>query len=158
MAAACGQETYSQQSSDPEGNVQSELKVAQQQSDYKPESCNMWLCKGRQFADVPATNVKVFTAGQVVSINITIPAPYTGIANVSIVATASNTVLGGALIYLDDYASVAHTMTANNTEFEITMPDLGTQCAQAGDCVLQWVLDAKSVNQTFESCVDFTMA
>jgi hypothetical protein len=43
------------------------------------------------------------------------------------------------------------------TSFDITMPDVSTECANAGDCVIQWYWDAASIDQTYESCIDFKM-
>ena len=40
----------------------------------------------------------------------------------------------------------------------MTIPeDLGSKCSSAGDCVLQWYWFAESIDQTYESCVDFTV-
>ncbi|KAH7363797.1 hypothetical protein BKA65DRAFT_545712 [Rhexocercosporidium sp. MPI-PUGE-AT-0058] len=45
----------------------------------------------------------------------------------------------------------------NQTEFEVTMPDVKAQCGMAGQCVMQWWWDSKEAKQTYMSCVDFTM-
>jgi len=158
MAAACGQQLFNNQAADNEGNIQGQLQVAVSQKDYNPTKCNVWLCKGYQFADNSA-NVQSFTPGQVIDMTIKIGAPHTGEANVTIVDTKANAVIGSELIYFSDYASNAHPIPANNTNFQITMPsNLGSQCATAGDCVIQWYWNAPSIKQTYESCVDFTMS
>lgn len=46
----------------------------------------------------------------------------------------------------------------NQTSFTVTIPDLGTACKVAGDCVLQWWWYGTKARQTYESCVDFTIA
>lgn len=139
------------------GNVQGELQVASSQTDYDESACNIWLCKGYKFEDNSA-NVQTYTAGQVVPFKVEIRAPHTGVANVSIVDTATNSVIGQPLISWDDYASNSHTIPDDQTSFDITIPsDIGSQCATAGDCVIQWYWNAASIDQTYESCVDFTV-
>jgi hypothetical protein len=173
MKAACGEQgdfkhphiqnyhinhskVFDNQSSDNEGNIQGELQIAMQQKDHKPATCELSLCKGYQFADNSA-NIQTFTPGQVLPMTIKVGAPHTGTANVSIVDTKANAIIGDQLIFFSDYASTSHTIPANNTQFSVTIPDLGSKCAVAGDCVLQWWWNAPEPKQTYESCVDFTM-
>ncbi|KAL4798983.1 chitin binding domain-containing protein [Aspergillus venezuelensis] len=157
MSSACGQQVYNNQNSDRAGNVQGELQVAASQSDYDAEACHIWLCKGYQFDD-NKDNVQSYTAGQTVDFEIDIIAPHTGVANVSVVDTASNSVIGSPLISWDVYASTATGVTDDETSFSVTIPDdLGSQCSEAGACVLQWYWFAESIDQTYESCVDFTV-
>ncbi|PBP16257.1 hypothetical protein BUE80_DR013058 [Diplocarpon rosae] len=154
--SVCGEQVYNQQASDRNGNVQGVLQVARSQTDVTPE-CNVWLCKGFTLADNTA-NVQSYTAGQVVPITFNLAAPHDGVANVSIVHTASNTIIGSALKSWDVFASPATPITSADTSFSITIPsDLGSQCATAGDCVIQHFWDARSVDQTYESCIDFTV-
>lgn len=76
----------------------------------------------------------------------------------SIVQTSFNRVIGKPLISWDVYASTAADVPDDQTNFSVIIPDdLGNQCSTAGDCVLQWYWDAKSIGQTYESCVDFTV-
>lgn len=157
MKAACGDQVEVNQQSDNYGNIQGELQVAASQSDYNAAECDIWLCKGYKFAD-NQDNIYSYTAGQTIDFKVDIRAPHTGIANVSVVDTASNTVIGDPLIYWSVYASTATGVTANETSFSVTMPsNLGSQCATAGDCVLQWYWYAESIDQTYESCIDFSL-
>ncbi|KAJ9487234.1 hypothetical protein VN97_g6073 [Penicillium thymicola] len=157
MGAACGQQVLSNQGSDKYGNIQGELQVASSQDDYKEADCDIWLCKGYKFDD-NKDNVQSYKAGQKVPFTVDIRAPHTGVANVSVVATSSNKVIGAPLISWDVYASTASGVKADETDFSVTIPDdLGSQCATAGDCVLQWYWYAESIDQTYESCVDFTV-
>ncbi|KAJ5615227.1 hypothetical protein N7537_000341 [Penicillium hordei] len=157
MGAACGQQVQSNQDSDKYGNIQGELQVASSQNDYKAAECDIWLCKGYKFAD-NKDNVQSYKAGQKVPFKVDIRAPHTGVANVSVVATSSNKVIGAPLISWDVYASTATGVKPDETDFSVTIPDdLGSQCATAGDCVLQWYWYAESIDQTYESCVDFTV-
>ena len=157
MQSTCGQQVYNNQKSDNYGNVQGELQVAQGQDDYNAEKCNIWLCKGFKFAD-NKDNVQSYTPGQTVKFEIDIRAPHTGVANVSVVDTASNSVIGSPLKSWKNYASTESGITEDDTDFSVTIPeDLGSKCSSAGDCVLQWYWFAESIDQTYESCVDFTV-
>jgi predicted carbohydrate-binding protein with CBM5 and CBM33 domain len=137
MAMACGQQVENQQTSDDAGNVQGELQVAQSQKDYNPTACNLFLCKGFQFADNTA-NVQTFSPGQTVPITVDIRAPHTGTCNVSVVDTITNQIIGTPLILFSDYASNAHPIPPNNTQFSVTLPSsLPDSCSQPGNCVVQ---------------------
>jgi predicted carbohydrate-binding protein with CBM5 and CBM33 domain len=155
MKAACGEQVYNNQKSDSGGNIEGILQVAKSQKDYDPTKCNIQLCKGYQFADNSA-NIQNYAPGQTIPIKVAIKAPHTGSANVSIIDTKSGQAIGQPLITFADYASNAHTIPANNTQFSITMPqDMGGKCGQAGDCVIQWFWTAPEAKQTYESCIDF---
>lgn len=119
---------------------------------------NAFLCRGAQFED-NANNVQQFQAGQVVPMKAAIPIPHVGPMNVSIVDTATNTVLGAPLISFDVYADESlAALPANNTAFSVTMPNVTAgACAVAGECVLQWFWFGEKALQTYESCVDFVM-
>ncbi|KAJ5937662.1 hypothetical protein N7454_004004 [Penicillium verhagenii] len=154
--AACGQQAYDMETSDVYGNIQTMLQVADTQSDYNAAECDAWLCKGFKYADNNVTYS--YTAGETVDFEVAIHAPHTGVANVSVVDTSSNTVIGNPLISWSVYASVSTGVAANNTQFSVTIPDdLGDQCTTGGSCVLQWYWYAESIDQTYESCVDFTV-
>ncbi|KAG4035156.1 hypothetical protein MFRU_002g05000 [Monilinia fructicola] len=156
MAAACGQQVEVNQASDHNGNIQGMLQVAASQSDYNAAECQIWLCKGYKFAD-NTNKVQSYTGGQVVPFTFNVAAPHTGTANVSVVDTASNTVIK-QLAYWPTFASTATGVKANETSFSVTIPeDLGSKCAKAGDCVIQHWWNAASIDQTYESCVDFTV-
>ncbi|KAJ8066107.1 hypothetical protein OCU04_005198 [Sclerotinia nivalis] len=156
MTSACGQQVEINQASDPNGNIQGMLQVASSQKDYNAAECNIWQCKGYKFAD-NKDKVQSWTAGQVVPFKFDVVAPHTGTANVSIVSTADNKVLK-QLLYYSVFASTATGVKPNETSFSVTIPeDLGDQCAVAGACVMQHFWDARSIDQTYESCVDFTV-
>lgn len=120
--------------------------------------CNLWLCKGFEFSDQLASNVQAYTAGQSVPIHFDIRAPHDGVANVSIVDTATNTVIGSPLKSFDSFALTSQPIQADQEDFSIIIPDdLGSKCATAGECVIQMFWDARSIDQTYESCIDFTV-
>ena len=81
---------------------------------------------------------------------IDIHAPHTGVANVSIVSVADNTVIAGPLVSFENAYNNQQPLSDQTatTDFNITIPDLGGKCATAGDCVVQWWWDARSIDQT----------
>jgi predicted carbohydrate-binding protein with CBM5 and CBM33 domain len=81
------------------------------------------------------------------------------VANVSIVDTATNTIIGSPLVNYPDFANNARPTAADQLSFSVTIPsNLGSKCATAGACVIQHYWDAASIDQTYESCIDFTVA
>ena len=101
---------------------------------YDAKKCNLYLCKGYQFAD-NAANVQSYKTGQVVDLDVWIRIPHKGYANVSVVDTTSNTVIGTPLIsWPDNYAATANP-PANQTKFSIKIPELSNKCTEAGVCV-----------------------
>lgn len=158
MEAACGQQVYYNQLADNYGNIQGEEQVAATQTDYKPAECRLWMCKGMKYADNTA-HVQKYKAGQVLPMTFDVRAPHTGVANISIVETSTNKVIGKPLKSWSVFASNSVPIPADEETFSITMPsDLGSKCTKAGECVIQHYWNAADINQTYESCVDFTMA
>lgn len=151
--AACGEQPYNQQSADINGNVQGIFQVV---GDAASDDCKLWLCKGFLLEDNPDL-VQSYSLGETIDFEINIAAPHTGYANVSVVKTSTDTIIGSPLVEFQNYASNAG-VDANNTAFSVTLPDnLNGDCTTAGDCVLQWFWDAPDIDQTYESCVDFTV-
>lgn len=101
---------------------------------YDAKKCNLWLCKGYQFAD-NAAHVQSYKAGQVVDLDVWIRIPHKGYANVSVVDTASNSVIGTPLISWPDNYAASTNPPANQTKFSIKVPELGGKCTEAGACV-----------------------
>ncbi|KAL3427751.1 chitin binding protein [Phlyctema vagabunda] len=159
MTSACGETLSSQIEADPTSHVEGLPEAAALIPDFDATACNVFLCKGLQFSD-NAANVQAFTPGQVVNMLATIPIPHEGPMNVSIIDTKTNTAIGDPLITFDSYADESlASLPANNTDFDVTIPTtLGDACTVAGDCVLQWFWFGTGAQQTYESCVDFTVA
>jgi len=154
--AVCGNTIYNNQKADPAGPV--ELLLQSAGSIVDAAACNMWLCKGYQFADNGA-NVQTYARGEKVPMRVDIRAPHTGYANVSIVDTASNSVVGTALRSWKSYASTATGVGAGETAFDITVPADLDGCSSPGDCVIQWFwYSPPGVDQTYEGCIDFVVA
>ncbi|KAH0612319.1 uncharacterized protein H6S33_010371 [Morchella sextelata] len=156
MSAVCGSTIYNNQASDNAGPIQLLMQSASSIVDI--DACNLWLCKGYQFAD-NTDQVQSYTLGQTIDMEVKIAAPHTGYANVSIVDTKTNTIKGSELKSWDVYASTATGVTADETNFSITIPTDLTGCTTAGECVIQWFWYAPpSVDQTYEGCVDFVIS
>ncbi|GIZ38507.1 hypothetical protein CKM354_000192400 [Cercospora kikuchii] len=155
---ACGSQAYNTMKGDINGNIQGLLQLVANQQDYDAEACGLWLCKGMKFDD-NTDNVQTYTAGQEVDLNFAIRAPHSGYANVSIVDTATNSIIASDLKKWDEYALTSRPSVANESQFSITIPDnLGSQCSTAGDCVIQMYWNSPPpVDQTYESCIDFTV-
>ncbi|KAM7199785.1 hypothetical protein V8F20_005655 [Naviculisporaceae sp. PSN 640] len=121
---------------------------------YDASKCNLWLCKGYQFAD-NAANVKSYKTGDVVDLEVWIRIPHKGYANVSVVDTTTNKIIGTPLLSWPDNYAASTTPPADQTKFSVTIPELGDKCTTAGVCVIQWYWFG--AGQTYESCIDFTV-
>lgn len=158
MKAACGDQVWNMQSSDNNGNIQTMAQIGTSQSDFDATKCHLWQCRGYQFDDATADSIQSFTAGQKVPFVVDIAAPHTGVANVSVIDLAANSVIGDALISWDSYASTATGVQPGDENFSVTIPsDLPSTCSSKGGCALQWWWDARSIDQTYMSCVDFVV-
>ncbi|OTA66810.1 hypothetical protein K449DRAFT_325848 [Hypoxylon sp. EC38] len=159
--AACGASVVNNIKGDKTSHVEGLPELAAADSGYHGELCNLWLCRGLQYAD-NAANVQKYAPGQTVNIQVQLSIPHAGSANVSIVDTKTNTIIGKPLLswpsgYADERQFYAHQTPANQTNFNVTIPeDLGSQCSEAGACVIQWWWYGTGARQTYESCVDFT--
>lgn len=127
-------------------------------------------------------NIHSFAPGEDIPMYFQIVAPHTGYANVSVVDTASNSILAANLTSWDEYASTSVPMKDEWQNFTVTMPTtLSGKCATAGECVIQmhWnapppgtrssrperkgdhmltVASTCQVDQTYQSCIDFTLS
>lgn len=159
MKSACGEQVWNMQSSDNNGNIQTMAQIGTSQSDFDAAKCHLWQCRGYQFDDATADSIQSFTAGQKVPFVVDVAAPHTGVANVSVIDLAANSVIGDALISWDSYASTATGIQDGDENFSVTIPsDLPATCSTEGGCALQWWWDARSIDQTYMSCVDFVVA
>ncbi|KKY34087.1 putative chitin binding [Diaporthe ampelina] len=158
MKAACGNQVWNMQSSDSNGNIQTMAQIGTSQSDFDATKCHLWQCRGYQFDDATADSIQSFTAGQEVPFVVDVAAPHTGVANVSVIDLGANSVIGDALISWDSYASTATGVQPGDENFSVTIPsDLPATCATKGGCALQWWWDAREIDQTYMSCVDFVV-
>lgn len=156
MVALCGQPAVD--------TVLSDGTIALEEITPSSPACNIGLCRGAQFADVPAAHIQSYSPGQVVLVEVALTIPHLGPANLSIVETATNTVVGDILLFFDTYADEAvEELPGNNTAFGVTMPvgkkgeEAVRRCGVPGRCVLQWWWLGTGAKQTYESCVDFVM-
>lgn len=161
--AACGQKIAAEVAADPTSHVEGLPELGAADDGFDPALCNVWLCKGLQFGDNEA-NVQTYAPGEVVPVQVDLSIPHVGSANVSVVDTATNTVIGTPLVewpsgYADEKDFYSGTTPEDQTDFSITIPeDLAGQCAEPGACVIQWWWYGTGAKQTYESCVDFTVS
>ncbi|CAG8961357.1 hypothetical protein HYFRA_00013818 [Hymenoscyphus fraxineus] len=159
---ACGPTVTNNIKGDPTSHVEDLPEAAAKDKLYQgPQACNLWLCRGLQAAD-NIKNVQSWKVGQKVTIRVALRIKHVGVANVSLVDTRTNGFVGGGgmlVVWERGYADEAVTPTPKNqTTFDVTIPDLGGACKVAGECVLQWWWYGTKARQTYESCVDFTIA
>ena len=106
---------------------------------YDPQKCNLWLCKGYQFAD-NAANVQSYTVGQSVDMEVNIRIPHRGYANVSVVDTSTNSVVGTPLLVWGDGYAASAQPPADQTRFSVKIPaEAEGRCVEAGVCVSDYV-------------------
>lgn len=113
-----------------------------------------------KYADNTA-QIHAYKPGQKIALNFQIRAPHTGYANVSIIdlATDDGTIIAADLKKWDVYASNAVPLVPSQENFDITMPtSLGSKCAKKGACAIQMHWNAPDINQTYQSCIDFTLS
>jgi hypothetical protein len=101
---------------------------------YDAKKCNLWLCKGFQFGDNSA-HVYTYKPGDVVDMEVYLRIPHKGYANVSVVDTTTNTVIGSPLLSWPDNYFGTMNPPKNQTKFSVTVPDLGSKCTVPGVCV-----------------------
>ncbi|KAH8894895.1 hypothetical protein GQ53DRAFT_820561 [Thozetella sp. PMI_491] len=160
--AVCGKEITDDIRRDNSSHIEGLPELAAEDDDYRADRCNLWLCRGLQFAD-NMDYVQSWHPGQVVEVKVRLTIPHDGSANVSIVDTATNKPIGLPLVawatgYANEREFYGRTLPVNNTDFTVTLPDVRRQCATAGACVLQWWWFANRARQSYESCIDFTMS
>lgn len=176
---SCGMQAYYNMVGSINGNIQGLEQVVAGQSDYNPATCHLWKCKGKQttnphhlnritnptnsgmkYADNTA-HVQHYTPGQTVNLDFQIVAPHSGYANVSIINLAgdSGSVIAPNLKKWSQYALTSAPIPESEEKFSIKMPtSLGSQCSQPGNCAIQMYWNAPSIDQTYESCIDFTLS
>ncbi len=81
MQSACGVSVTALVVADNTSHIEDMPEAAAATGNFNSTACNVFLCKGLQFADNTA-NVQNFTAGQVVNMRASIPIPHEGPMNV----------------------------------------------------------------------------
>ena len=138
IIANCGPKVEQDIRLDNTSHVEGLPELAAKDSMYNPMKCKLWQCKGLQFAD-NMNNTQTWTAGQVIPIKVWIRIPHEGSANVSIVDTKSDTIIGEMLKVWssgDAPGKKESDVPLDQEEFSVTVPEgLEEKCAIAGDCV-----------------------
>ncbi|EIM92384.1 uncharacterized protein STEHIDRAFT_46186 [Stereum hirsutum FP-91666 SS1] len=153
--AACGSAVLNELTADLTGPIENSVKV--EDADFNATACPLFFCRGAAIED-NLDNIQQFSPGEIVNMQVDIVVRHTGLANVSVVDLANQNIIGDFLFDWPVYANQSLTAAqapANETNFNVTIPDLGTQCSEAGACALQWWWLGDG-DQTYESCVDFT--
>ncbi|KAG9256859.1 uncharacterized protein F5Z01DRAFT_491259 [Emericellopsis atlantica] len=149
--AVCGAAVTDRLDDDKAGPIENSVAVID--DDYH---CNLFLCRGYQFED-NTQNILSLAGGDVLDIHIDIIAGHKpGYANISVVDAMTNQIIGEPLKVWDDFLSSDPSVPDDERDFNITIPqDLPTDCAEAGNCVIQWYWYATGNKQTYISCLDF---
>jgi hypothetical protein len=136
MISACGSSVAALVTADNTSHIEGMPEAAAALSSFNHSACNVFMCKGLQFAD-NAGNVQRFQPGQIVNMIASIPIPHEGPMNVSIINTKTNSAIGNPLISFVSYADESlPALPANNTNFNVTIPaTLGSVCSVVGTCV-----------------------
>lgn len=99
----CGTAIAAIVTGDNTSHVEGLPEAGAKDSAFNSKKCNLFLCKGLQYAD-NMKNVMTYKPGQVVQIKVSITVPHEGPANMSVVDTATNMILGSPLISFKSYA------------------------------------------------------
>jgi hypothetical protein len=135
-SAVCGAKLVQFYKQDPTSYPEAYKRTTNWQEGVTPQ-CNMYLCRGYEFADNKA-NVFNYKTGDKVDIKVTIRIPHVGNANVSVVDTKANAVIGEPLkVWASGYADGAKypNLPADQLAFSVTIPELGAKCTTPGACV-----------------------
>ncbi|KAF8854258.1 hypothetical protein BDZ45DRAFT_706638 [Acephala macrosclerotiorum] len=150
--ANCGPAVTNNIKGDETSHVEGLPEAAVNDRAFKAAECNLWLCRGLTLEDSTKAAVPAYTPGQKISMSVKITIKHHGTANVSVVFTKTNKIIGEPLLYLDKYADERlTTLPANNTQFDFTIPTTLGRSFNGG-----WY--GTAAKQTYESCVDFTVA
>ncbi|KAF7309148.1 Chitin binding [Mycena kentingensis (nom. inval.)] len=156
--AACGSIVTSILTSDLTGPLENAQLGTGADPNYNAAACHLFFCRGAQFADNTA-NTRVYKAGTVVPFHVDLVAHHTGWANVSVVNLVTQKPIARLFtwpVYANESLGPPD-WPANETDFSVTVPNLGTQCSQSGVCAIQWWWYSGFSNlQTYENCIDFT--
>jgi hypothetical protein len=101
---------------------------------YDATKCDLYLCRGYQFADNSA-QVQKYKPGDKIDMEVWIRIAHKGHANVSVVDTKANAVIGKPLISWADNYAASTSPPSDQIKFSVTVPELGGKCTTAGDCV-----------------------
>jgi len=152
----CGQTSFNSVQGDPTGHIEEQEPVN--------AGCDLTLCRGMPFSDVPAANIQTVKPSQAMAMSVDCTIPHGGPANVSLVDTTtggSGSVIGSFLSTFDDFCPTSGPTPADQTNLQFTLPNaatIGSKCQTAGDCVVQLFWATPDFSQNYYYCVDVQMA
>ncbi|KAJ7630932.1 hypothetical protein FB45DRAFT_916962 [Roridomyces roridus] len=143
----CGQTSFNSVQGDPTGHI------TERNRNQVNAGCDLTLCRGMPFSDVPAANIQTVKPSQAMamSVDCTIPARWTGECSV----------IGSFLSTFDDFCPTSGPTPADQTNLQFTLPNaatIGSKCQTAGDCVVQLFWATPDFSQNYYYCVDVQMA
>ncbi|KAF9258026.1 hypothetical protein L218DRAFT_838708, partial [Marasmius fiardii PR-910] len=120
---------------------------------YNATACHLYFCRGAQYED-NVNSTRDHAPGTVVPFHIDIKAHHTGWVNVSIVNLATQTPMA-RLFTWDIYANDTLDLwdwPKNESDFKVTVPNMGGQCSQPSACAIQWWWYSGYSNLILSSC------
>jgi len=136
-----------------------------------PPDCNWNLCRGYQYEPdkVPPAPYQIYHASTTVHIEYFFLAKHPGRANISVVDTATATIIetlkswDGKELHGQGLLAYGELRTIDGapdwqTKIDMVMPDLKGRCSVPGECVIQhwwWGDLSPQIDQVFQSCIDF---
>ncbi|KAI5782072.1 hypothetical protein DFH27DRAFT_473892, partial [Peziza echinospora] len=153
FAVICGQTAYDLLRQDIHRSHQNLIDAVPSDPSFdRARNCNFFLCKGIPFID-NLENVYQFRPNEVIDIEYLITIPHDGVANMSVVDTYTNRMIGRPLLSFSAFGSTPDNLAETN--FNFRMSNVGTRCKEQGRCVLQFWWHSDSAAQTYASCIDF---
>ncbi|KAL7276387.1 hypothetical protein RUND412_000625 [Rhizina undulata] len=158
LAKACGDLVYAYSAVDKYGPVEFYEAGIIISPPENADDCQLLICSGLKYEDSPPA--QHYHGGEDIHIKIDAPIKHLkGHANVSVVDTTTNTIIGSMLKYWHDYLSASDAVTPKDQiDFTVTLPhSFGGACKKPGVCVIQWFWFSTACDawQHFESCIDF---
>jgi hypothetical protein len=136
-AAVCGNTMVTFYKGDPTSYPEALMRANPSglKDGYNAAACNLWLCKGYQFGDNTA-NVQTYAVGQTVDMEVKVRIAHSGYANVSVVDTGANAIVGGMLKVWESGYAASTNLPADQAKFSVKIPEAAAErCTKPGVCV-----------------------
>ncbi|RYP66446.1 hypothetical protein DL771_007775 [Monosporascus sp. 5C6A] len=160
-ARACGQRIADEIRRDPTSHVEGLPELGASDPHYDAAACRLWLCRGLQFEpDNAAANMQTYRPRQEVNVKVRLTIPHAGRANVSVVDTAADAVIANGGRAPHRLAERLRRRAPVLLRPDAEGPDRLHHRHPGGPerPVVQWWWYGEGAKQTYESCIDFTVA